>query len=309
MTSAMVGGSRPGRILKSVEEARRAPLPRRVARSAAGLAARSTSGARMLPDYLIIGAKRSGSTSLHEYLVQHPSVARSHFAKGSHYFDVNYPRGWAWFRSHFPTVLYRSYARSRGLELIVGDSSPYYAFHPLALPRIKAALPDVKLIFLLRDPVERAWSHYRYERARGFEEESAPRAFDLEPTRLAGEAERMAAEPTYQSFHHRHHSYLARGVYIDQIQVLHSLFPREQVMLLQAETLFADPEAQMSAVFEFLRLPPHRLAQFDRFMANTNTASAGMDPATRRYLSEYYRDPNQRLYEELGINFGWTRPE
>src|SRR6266540_2331415 len=133
-----------------------------VVRAGGRLLARATSGARMLPGFLVIGTKRGGSTSLYEYLIRHPDVAGCLLTKGSHYFDVNFGRGWSWFRAAFPLA--------GGRRTIAGEASPYYMFHPLAPQRIAAALPEVRLIAVLRDPVERAWSHYRYERHRGYED-------------------------------------------------------------------------------------------------------------------------------------------
>ena len=91
-------------------------------------------------------------------------------------------------------------------------------FHPLAADRIAADLPGVRLLVLVRDPVERAYSAHAHERARGFETEPFERALELEPARLAGEAERIAAEPGYLSASHQHHAYRARGRYVEQLR-------------------------------------------------------------------------------------------
>src|SRR6266508_3758960 len=188
-----------------------------VVRAGGRLLAGATSGARMLPGFLVIGTKRGGSTSLYEYLIRHPDVAGCLLTKGSNYFDVNFGRGWSWFRAAFPLA--------GGRRTIAGEASPYYMFHPLAPQRIAAALPEVRLIAVLRDPVERAWSHYRYERHRGYEDLPFEEALRREPERLAGEAERMVAEPGYSSFAHRHLAYLARGRYAEQLERIHALIP------------------------------------------------------------------------------------
>ena len=223
-----------------VAVARGTALLREVARTGA----KTTARARMLPDYLIIGVKRGGTSSLHAYLAAHPAILTANVTKGSHYFDVKFDHGWAWYRSHFPTVLYRSWLeRSRGCEVIAGESSPYYIFHPLALSRISQALPSAKLIVLLRDPVARAYSHYHYERHRGFETEPIEVAIGLEDERLAGEEERIRAEPGYVSAAHRHHSYLARGLYFEQIRRVYALFPERQVLILPSERLYTQPRS------------------------------------------------------------------
>src|SRR5262245_40022849 len=100
-------------------------------------------GERMNPSYLIIGVKRGGTTSLAEYLLQHPGVIAPYVPKGPRYFDVNHGRGWRWYESHFPRVATaRKQANGTGALPIVGDSSPYIVFHPLSLSWVKAELPD-----------------------------------------------------------------------------------------------------------------------------------------------------------------------
>src|SRR5580692_9445955 len=126
----------------------------------------------MLPGFLIVGAQRCGTTSMYRALSEHPEVRKAVLHKGVHYFDMNYGRGLGWYRAHFPL------ARGGGVTF---ESSPYYLFHPLAAERIAADLPGVKLIVLVRDPVERAYSAYTHERARGFETESFEQAIEREP--------------------------------------------------------------------------------------------------------------------------------
>lgn len=274
-------------------------------RTARGLAS-TTSALRVLPDYLIVGAKRSGTTSLHKYVVDHPAVHAPNVPKSSHFFDVQFARGWCWYRSHFPTVFRREWERRvHHRQLLVGEASPYYVFHPLALERIAAALPNVRLILLARDPVDRAYSHYHYEVARGFEVETIDRALDLEPERLAGEVERIRADPAYDSFPLRHHSYASRGLYIEQVQRLWALFPKEHVLVLCSEGLFTDPHAAMRLVTDFLGLEPLATQTFGRHKANTYR---DMAERVRRRLAEHFAEPNQRLYRALGVDFGWTAP-
>lgn len=266
---------------------------RTAARAAGRLAARVTPAVRLLPTFLIVGAKRSGSTSLFEYVNTHPGVAPCYVRKGTHYFDVNFGRGWRWFRSNFPLP-------STGK--ITGEASPYYMFHPLAPARIAAALPEARLVAVLRDPVTRAYSHYQYELRRGFEDLSLDAALDREEERLAGEAERMAADPTYESFEHRHHAYLARGRYAEQLDGLRRHFPAERLLVLQSEALFADPDGAIRAVWQHLGLPPHPLGEVGRFEAGSYDA---IPPAARSRLAAYYAEPNERLYAQPGIDFRW----
>lgn len=287
--------------------ARTAPLhyAKRAARWATATSARPTARLRILPEFLIVGAQRSGTTSLHRYLVQHPAVAPAAFdLKGVHYFDTHFTKGWSWYRGHFPTVLQARYvARRVGTPLVTGEGSPYYMFHPLAPERIAAALPQAKLIVLLRDPVKRAYSHYQHMLFEGLERlPSFEEAIEREPQRLAGEVEKIVADPGYVSFHHQHHSYLARGRYAEQVERLYSLFPEHQILLMETSRLTADPAAGLQRVLDFLGLPPFTPEVFKSHNAGRYPA---MDPATRRRLVDDFAPHNQRLYDFLDVDFHW----
>jgi hypothetical protein len=255
---------------------------------------RATSPARMLPTFLVVGAKRAGTTSLYRYLTRHPGVLSCAMGKGTHYFDVCFTRGWGWYRSSFP--LARGHA-------ITGEASPYYMFHPLAPARIAAALPGVRLIMVLRDPVDRAWSHYHNERSLGTEPLSFEDAVAREVERLGGEAERMTSDPAYQSFAWRHHSYLARGRYAEQLERLYNLFPPDQVLVLQSEALLADPNVALGPVWPFLGLAPFTAT--DRLTYKPGGEYETMPAATRDCLNAYFGEHNERLYRLPGVRFRW----
>src|SRR5262249_27856015 len=152
-------------------------------------------------DFVIIGTQRGGTTSLYRYLIDHPDVAGAMLTKEVHYFDTNLRRGPGWYRAFFPTKAARDRHRRRtGRELVAGEASPYYLFHPLVPDRAHELLPDAKLVVMLRDPVERAFSHHGHEVELGYEQLGFAEALDREPERLAGELERMRADPAYVSF-------------------------------------------------------------------------------------------------------------
>jgi Sulfotransferase domain len=280
-------------------------LARRAARWSAQAYARPTAGLRLLPDYLIIGAQRAGTTSLHRYLVQHPGVRTMLRTKGVHFFDTAYGRGMSWYASRFPTRLAAWWvARRHGVELRTGEASPYYLFHPQVPARVAEHLPRVKLIALLRDPVVRAYSHYQHEVARGFEPLSFEEAIEAEPDRLAGETERMLAEPRYHSFAHQHHSYLARGRYLEQLERWRARFDDRQLLVLSSERFFAEPDHTFGRVLEFLELPA--FTPPGGYEKHNGYDYRRMGEAVHRRLVEHYREPNRRLYESLGDDFGWS---
>ena len=256
----------------------------------------ATASGRTLPAFLIIGAQRSGTTSLYRYLIQHPRVAAAWPSKGVHLFDLEPQRSLRWYRAHFPR-------QSSGLTS--GEGAPYYLFHPLAAERAAAALPDVRAIVMLRDPVERAHSQYQQEFARGFEdEETFERALELEPERLAGEEERLIAEPGYRSYGHQHHSYVARGLYLDQLLRWEAALGKERILTLVADEFFADPAAGYASVLAFLGLPepPARPA----FAAHNARPYSQLAPAIEAALRERFTEPNLRLEQHLGRPLRWN---
>jgi hypothetical protein len=256
-----------------------------------------TAPLRGWPSVLVIGAQRSGTTSLFNYLAQHPDV-RVPLGKEIHYFDLHYARGLAWYRGRFP------YARRlRGGPLTL-DASPYYLLHPLAPQRAAQLLPGVKLIALLRHPVERAVSHYQHEVRGGREPLSLPDALDAEAERTAGEEERVAREPGYYSFAHHRYTYQRRGIYLDQLQRWLAHYDRSRLLIMQSERLFRDPVGATAEVHEFLGLRPHRLEQYQPFLHGGYDRA--LPPALRERLTAFFAPHNRDLFEWLGEEYDWA---
>ena len=278
------------------------------ARVGAKVAGRATAAARMRPAFLIVGAQRCGTTSMFKNLRQHPAVVAPALHKGIHYFDKNYQRGPGWYRGHFPlkaTAARLARGAAAGADAVItGESSPYYMFHPLAAGRIAADLPDVRLVVLLRDPVERAISAYTHEKARGFETETFERALELEPERIAGERDRMLADPGYDSVHLQHNAYLTRGQYIEQLEQLEQLFGRDRIHVVDSHDFFERPAPTYAGVLQFLGLPAFDGAVFDQHNARPRSPMPG-DLAAR--LDAHFRPYDERLQAWLGRAPGWRR--
>jgi hypothetical protein len=256
---------------------------------------------RSLPDFLIIGAQRCGTSSLYNYLVEHPAILPA-LRKEVHYFDDGYRHGLNWYRAHFSTAAGRSLVQRRHGVARVFEASPYYLLHPHAPRRIRDVLPDVRLIALLRNPIDRAESHYHHEVRRGRERLSFEEALDREPERLDGELERMRADERYVSFNHRRFSYMTRGLYAQQLAAWHEVFPQDRLLVLRSEDLFADPAAVVSQVLRWLDVPGHHGASFRTF---NQASDSKMNPATRRRLGALFAPHNQRLEEYLGRRMHW----
>ena len=150
-----------------------------------------------LPDFVIIGAMKSGTTSLYNFVIKHPTIAPA-FAKELHYFSIWYKFGELWYRSNFPTNLSRHYFyKKTNQKLLSGEASPTYLFYPTVPSRMKEILPDVKLIVILRNPVDRAYSHYHHMLRRNNESLSFEKAIESEKERCAGERERLIKNPDF----------------------------------------------------------------------------------------------------------------
>lgn len=250
---------------------------------------------RVLPDFLIVGVMKGGTTSLFKYLAGHPQVAAP-FRKEIKFFDSNYFHGLEWYRAHFPL--------KSGLDggKITGEASPYYMFHPCAPARICAALPGAKIILLLRNPVDRAFSHYQHMVRVGVESLSFKDALAQEEIRLAGEAEKIAADPRYSTAKHVRYSYKARGYYLAQLQTWYGLYPKEQILVLKSEDLSDQPSSVFRQTLKFLGLPDW---EPDHYEFHNKGRYGGIVPATAEMLKAHFRPYNQQLYGFLGRDFGW----
>ncbi|GAA3126412.1 hypothetical protein GCM10010466_16630 [Planomonospora alba] len=281
------------------------PVLKRPVHAMSRTTGRITSGSRVLPSFLIIGAQRSGTTSLYRALARHPLVLKPVLHKGVHYFDMAYHRGLPWYRAHFPLrATAARLARRHGRRPQAFESSPYYLFHPLAASRIAADLPGVKLVVLVRDPVERAFSAHAHELARGFETEPCfARALELEDERLAGAQEALTASPHAAHHSHRHHAYLARGRYAEQLARLEPLVGRDRILVLDSGELFTRPRAAYDRVLDFLGLPHLGEAVVERH--NARPRPAPMPAPLRRELTAYFERSDALLTSWLGAEPSW----
>ena len=253
-----------------------------------------------LPDFIIVGAQKGGTTSLYKYLVQHPDI-HSATKKEVHYFDTNYDQPLAWYRRHFPLRMALQTSNS-----ITGESSPYYLYHPDCARRIASILPEVKLIFCLRDPVDRAVSHYWHNVRRGREDLPMDEAFAAEQQRLGAERERLVEDTTYSSLAHQHYSYLSRGVYAPQIRAYVDHFDPSQLLFLRSEDLFENPQATLDEVFKFIGLAP--FASPDLNPRNVGRHKSRADEKVLDELACFFQKPNEELGEMLGMELDWRQP-
>jgi hypothetical protein len=255
---------------------------------------------RAFPSFIIIGAQKSGTTSLFFYLSQHPQITPS-CKKEVHFFDGginpnvdNFNKGEPWYRSHFP--LKRNISNNQK----VFEASPLYIFNPLSPGRISELTPEVKLIAVLRNPVERAISHYFHEKRNGRELLPIMKALQSEEERLSP----VIKNQDYKSAIFREQSYKTRGLYHEQLKRYSNYFPMSNILVLNSDTFFTQPNDTLRRVFEFVgvdteftidNLKPH----------NVGKNRTKVDPDVYEYLEDYFRPHNQELYELIKENYGW----
>ena len=247
---------------------------------------------RALPDFVIIGTAKAGTTSMYSLVAQHPEIVPA-IKKEINYFQLHYGLDSPWYRSHFPTRASRFFSRISGRNLLTGEASPTYLFYPPAPGRMKKIMPEVKLIMILRNPVDRAHSQYHMK----VKLKSEPLSFEE-----ATETEEKRCAATKGNF--LHYSYLARGLYAEQLENWFSHYDRDRFLILDYEDFRNDRQRSLDQVFEFLGVRPFQ-------PGNPRDLNVGDYPAmnedTRRRLVEYFKPHNAKLSRLLQRSFDWDR--
>lgn len=252
---------------------------------------------RVLPDFIILGAQKSGTSSLWYYISQHPGIRMS-IRKETHFFDFNYHQDPAWYRAYFPL----QYKVKPGL--VVGESTPYYLCHPHVAERIYQVLPKVKLIAVLRNPTARALSHYYHEVKKGTENLSLMEALAAEDERTQSEWEKMNLDPSYASAIHRAFSYKSRGKYLMHLSRFWEYFDKNQLLIVQSEKLFQDTAGSLAEIFQFLGLEDSCRIK-DISVRNIGSYPKHVPTDVFDYLDSYFKEYNLALYKEINQEFNW----
>ncbi|MCZ6738882.1 MAG: sulfotransferase domain-containing protein [Actinobacteria bacterium] len=245
---------------------------------------RLTAPLRALPNVLVIGGMRCGTSSFFRWLCDHPDVACSS-RKEIHFFDLQFHRGTNWYRGFFPM---------RGSGVLTFDATPSYMTHPLAASRAKDVVPDALLIALLRNPTDRAWSHYRYRRLLGTESRTFAQVVEDE-LHLDGTAQRKAFLATGEI------PILPAGRYVDQLKPWLRSFGRDHILVLDANRMFESPLETGREVQTFLGM-----RRVDLPLAQRNVSPPDWpDADSLEMVDSYYVGPNRELQELIGATFEW----
>jgi Sulfotransferase domain len=239
-----------------------------------------------LPNFVVLGTQKGGTSYFYRLLTEHPLVRKA-VAKELHFFDNKFAEGVGWYRRCFPKG-----ERLDGQRTITGEASPSYLFEQQVPERMARIVPEARLIALLRNPVDRAYSHYQMEVRRGKEARSFEEATEEEMTSAEGEGYSIDVP----------HAYLRRGLYAEQLKRFSFFANRDQLLVVKSENLFTRRLEVLERVLRFLGLPP-----FESTLAPPagRASYEPMDPVTRRRLEAFFAPHNERLYDLLNTDFGW----
>ena len=242
------------------------------------------------PNFIIIGTGKSGTTSLYNYLTQHPQVLPA-IKKEIYFWSRYFDKGIDWYLAHFPPI-------PEETKFLTGEATPTYINSWHTPERLFSFFPKIKLILILRNPVDRAVSHYYHEVRSKMENKSLSEVIYSQLERLQKIPESSLQEAYWNDISY----YVSYGVYVEFIKKWMTLFPREQFLILNSKDFYQEPETTMQKVFTFLDLPKHQLKNYQKFNFGYYP---NIPPSIYSILSDYFKPYNQKLEEYLGMKFNW----
>lgn len=242
-------------------------------------------------DYLIIGTQKGGTTSLNYYLSEHPNIMSS-MIKEMPFWSNQIDRGLEWYFSHFPPI-------PPNYHCLVGEATPINFNSPEVAENLVKFFPNVKLILLLRNPIDRAVSHYYHWLSLKWELSSFDEVIQREIDQLQDQTIDFWAKLNDSTFQ----GYLAKGLYIYFIEKWIKIFPREQFLILSSEEFYANPDQGTTKVLNFLGLPEYHLSSYHQY--NTRPYPP-ISESTRTLLNHYFQPYNQKLEDCLEMQFNWN---
>ena len=253
-----------------------------------------TSSIRVLPDFLVIGAKRCGTTSLYEYLGEHPCIKKSsHDHIG--FFDDNFDLGIGFYKSFFPTIFEKKFLEFKNRKLLTNDVTSSYIQNSQTATKIFQTLPDKKIIAILRNPIDRAYSEYNVDLRVN------PNIQSFE-TIIQNEIDNMENKDDGEVIKNKH--YLKNGIYFDQLKPWFELFPKKNILILSTEKFGEDANNIFNIIFKFLNLENYNIENSKRMQKGTY---AKLNPKTRERLLKFYKLKNNKLYDLINEKFDWDQ--
>ena len=259
-----------------------------------------TSSSRVFPNFIIIGAVRCGTTSLYQNICEHPNVISAKQDEIG-FFDSNFHLGLDWYKSFFPKNDELQKVKEKEGFGITGEDTPFYLWNELACDRILKTIPDCKLIVILRNPVNRAYSNYQLSVRNGKENLSFAEVINIEKNQLVRDGIYLDNKINLEKFKHPR-SNLVKGWYYEQLKIWIEKFPQDQILIISTEELENKPQETMNIVFNFLKLPEYKMKQFQKlkFVKYEN-----MNQETKQNLLKYFKPKNEKLFTLINKKFEW----
>ena len=261
-----------------------------------------TSNSRILPDFIIIGESNCGTTSLYNYMIQHPAIKPA-LSKEINFFNWSYDKPQNWYSAHFPTKFKKKISKNICKKpFLTGEATPLYLFNSQVPKRMFETIPNVKIIIVLRNPVDRAYSHYHDLGVRlGGEKRTFDDAIRSELKIL--EEKNYVTTDYDGNFTDRLYQYVVRGIYLDHLKIWMDMFPVKQFLILKTEELEKNPSEILNSVFKFLSLHNYDKINFEE--KHNVSKYEPMNEQSRKILKQFFKPHNERLYKFLKRDFEW----
>jgi hypothetical protein len=256
-----------------------------------------TSPLRILPNFFVIGVVRSGTTSLFHYLNQHPNISGALYDELG-YFDDNYHLGVNWYKSLFPTIFTKKRIQKEHGKFLSFDDTPFYVYNPQVVRRIHENFPNAKMILLLRNPIDRAYSNYNLPNFTKltFEEIIQNEIDEINNIDLDSKDESYLVNDFYEKI-------LPRGLYAKQLEYWYKIFPKEKIFIQSSEEFANNTHDVLKQIFDFLGIKQVKIPDITK--QNVRKIPL-MKQNTRDYLIDFFKPYNESLYKLINKKFNWN---
>jgi hypothetical protein len=254
-----------------------------------------TASSRVLPNFIIAGTVRSGTTSLYNYICNHPSVLPAAYDEIG-FFDSNFQLGTMWYRSMFPTKTQMESIQEKTNFCLTGEDTPFYFWNEDAIKRISKLIPNAKIIMIFRNPVDRTYSNYQLGKRENNENLSFEKTIEIEKEIIKKEFKKLDFS--------KPRTYLIKSLYYLQLKNWLTTFSKNQLYFLSTEQLASKPNETMSGIFNFLELPQYTLPKFKK---EKQAIYPEMNNHTRKDLLEFFKSYNNELFSLIGQDFLWNK--
>ncbi|WP_373479523.1 sulfotransferase domain-containing protein [Geminocystis sp.] len=253
------------------------------------------------PNFLIIGTQKGGTTSLARYLEEHPQIIPNNSWKEVRYYDVseNYNKGWGWYLGNFAF-------KWQTKDLLTFDATPNYLYFSNIPELIKKDFPQIKMIVLLRNPVDRAYSGWQMYHS--FGNNSYQMLKDITDYRSFSEAIKEELNPALNTAKYPY-NYINRGKYVQQLENYYRYFDKDNLLILDFEMLKNNLDLLLNQVCDFLEIEKFSSSQLNKLKEEKHNVGkyqkTDEDKETIEFLIEYFKPFNEKLYELLNYSYNW----